>query len=151
MTDVLYRYNAFFILYPLGIGSEMWLVYLATGPAGKIRKEFEWGLYAILLLYVPGRRPRLGCDLLSTADGGGRRFLRSLHAHDGAAEEDHAWETTAANELSWVERVIVCLAQQQERHLGFTSTYIVVGDMTSTIACWTLYNTRDSPPDLQGG
>ncbi|KAI9820949.1 MAG: hypothetical protein M1832_003421 [Thelocarpon impressellum] len=49
------RYNAFFVLYPLGIASEMWLVYLAaSGPAGEIRKELAWGLYAVLGLYVPG-------------------------------------------------------------------------------------------------
>ncbi|KAF2719773.1 PTPLA-domain-containing protein [Polychaeton citri CBS 116435] len=48
------RYNTFFALYPLGISSECWLVYLATGPAGKRDITYEWALRAILFIYVPG-------------------------------------------------------------------------------------------------
>ncbi|KAI9894320.1 MAG: hypothetical protein M1814_003076 [Vezdaea aestivalis] len=48
------RYNMFFVLYPLGMGSEVWLVTKALGPAGKRRTELEWALRAILLIYVPG-------------------------------------------------------------------------------------------------
>ena len=49
------RYNTFFVLYPMGISSECWLVYSATGPARKQRgQELEWALYAILAIYVPG-------------------------------------------------------------------------------------------------
>ncbi|KAM0722563.1 hypothetical protein Q7P37_002004 [Cladosporium fusiforme] len=49
------RYNTFFILYPMGISSECWLVYSATEPARKqYGQEYEWALYAILAVYVPG-------------------------------------------------------------------------------------------------
>ncbi|GAB7328872.1 hypothetical protein MBLNU13_g00744t1 [Cladosporium sp. NU13] len=49
------RYNTFFVLYPMGISSECWLVYSATGPARKQwGQELEWALYAILAIYVPG-------------------------------------------------------------------------------------------------
>ena len=49
------RYNTFMILYPLGISSECWLVYSATGPARRQwGQELEWALYAILAIYVPG-------------------------------------------------------------------------------------------------
>ena len=49
------RYNTFFVLYPMGISSECWLVYSDTGPARKQwGQELEWALYAILAIYVPG-------------------------------------------------------------------------------------------------
>ncbi|KAI9842157.1 MAG: hypothetical protein M1837_007444 [Sclerophora amabilis] len=49
------RYNTFYILYPLGIFSEVWLIYHAIGPASKKKGiEWEWGLKGILLTYVPG-------------------------------------------------------------------------------------------------
>ena len=51
------RYNTFFVLYPLGISSECWLVYLAKAPAGKQSPVFEWALIAVLLIYVPGMSP----------------------------------------------------------------------------------------------
>jgi very-long-chain (3R)-3-hydroxyacyl-CoA dehydratase len=48
------RYNTFFVLYPLGISSECILMYLASGPAGKINDIYKWALYANLAVYVPG-------------------------------------------------------------------------------------------------
>ena len=51
------RYNLFFVLYPLGILSEMRLVYLATGPAVEKcgDERVGWLLWAILAVYVPGK------------------------------------------------------------------------------------------------
>ena len=48
------RYNTFFVLYPMGIMSEVWLIISATGPAGEVSELFAWALYAILAIYVPG-------------------------------------------------------------------------------------------------
>lgn len=48
------RYNTFFVLYPLGIGSECWLVWLSTAPARGWNNMFEWGLWVVLLIYIPG-------------------------------------------------------------------------------------------------
>lgn len=49
------RYNTFFVLYPMGISSECWLVYSATEPARKQwGQEYEWALWAVLAVYVPG-------------------------------------------------------------------------------------------------
>jgi len=48
------RYNTFFVLYPLGITSECWLVYQAIGPASQIADYWGYILYAILAVYVPG-------------------------------------------------------------------------------------------------
>lgn len=61
------RYNLFFVLYPMGIGSECWLVYLAaTGPGRYIEiagVKVEWMLWAVLAVYVPGRwKGRRGCE-----------------------------------------------------------------------------------------
>jgi very-long-chain (3R)-3-hydroxyacyl-CoA dehydratase len=48
------RYNSFWVLYPLGISSECWLIYKAVEPAKKIRQEYAWLLQLILAVYVPG-------------------------------------------------------------------------------------------------
>ncbi|CAI4217860.1 unnamed protein product [Parascedosporium putredinis] len=48
------RYNTFYVLYPLGISSEAWLVYKAIGPAAGLNELFPIALYAILAIYVPG-------------------------------------------------------------------------------------------------
>jgi very-long-chain (3R)-3-hydroxyacyl-CoA dehydratase len=48
------RYNTFYVLYPLGISSECWIVYSAIEPARRLRPEFAWALQAILLIYIPG-------------------------------------------------------------------------------------------------
>ena len=48
------RYNTFYVLYPLGISSECWLIYKAVEPAKEIRLEYAWVLQLILFIYVPG-------------------------------------------------------------------------------------------------
>jgi very-long-chain (3R)-3-hydroxyacyl-CoA dehydratase len=48
------RYNAFFVLYPLGISSECWLIYKAIEPAKELRQEYTWLLQSILVIYIPG-------------------------------------------------------------------------------------------------
>lgn len=49
------RYNTFYVLYPLGISSECWMIYAAIAPARKLRREYAWVLQAILLIYIPGK------------------------------------------------------------------------------------------------
>ena len=49
------RYNLFFVLYPLGIASECWLVYLAIGPAKRWNLALEYVLKTVLFVYIPGR------------------------------------------------------------------------------------------------
>ena len=48
------RYNTFFVLYPIGITSECWLIWLALGPAQKQEKGMDWLFKAVLFIYVPG-------------------------------------------------------------------------------------------------
>ncbi|KAF2276315.1 PTPLA-domain-containing protein [Westerdykella ornata] len=48
------RYNTFFVLYPLGVASETWLIYKAIGPAEKRNEYLAYGLWAVLATYVPG-------------------------------------------------------------------------------------------------
>lgn len=62
------RYNTFFVLYPLGISSECWLVWLAaTGPAKQYTGVRE-GLFAILLIYVPGKLLTYSCAFWARRD-----------------------------------------------------------------------------------
>ena len=49
------RYNTFYVLYPLGISSECWLIYKAIVPAKKLRIEYAWILQLILFVYIPGK------------------------------------------------------------------------------------------------
>lgn len=48
------RYNTFYVLYPMGISSECFLIYKAIEPARALRPEFAWALQLILLIYIPG-------------------------------------------------------------------------------------------------
>lgn len=48
------RYNTFFVLYPLGISSECWLVWKATLPAKNWNPNLEGILWVVLLVYIPG-------------------------------------------------------------------------------------------------
>lgn len=49
------RYNTFFVLYPLGIASECWLVWRSLGPAAKrFGPVGWWALVVVLGIYVPG-------------------------------------------------------------------------------------------------
>ncbi len=57
MSSSVCRYNTFYVLYPLGIGSETWLIYQAIRPAGAWRVEYEYILKLILLIYIPGGWP----------------------------------------------------------------------------------------------
>ncbi|MCJ1355935.1 MAG: hypothetical protein MMC33_005928 [Icmadophila ericetorum] len=48
------RYNTFYILYPLGIASEVGLIWKATKPAGKENSLYAYAMNAIMAIYVPG-------------------------------------------------------------------------------------------------
>jgi very-long-chain (3R)-3-hydroxyacyl-CoA dehydratase len=48
------RYNTFFVLYPIGITSECYLIWLALKPAAKEGKGLDWFFKAVLFIYVPG-------------------------------------------------------------------------------------------------
>ena len=45
----------FFVLYPLGISSEMALVYKSIPLASKVDEKLGWLGYAILAIYFPGK------------------------------------------------------------------------------------------------
>ena len=83
------RYNTFFVLYPLGISSECWLVYLATGLAGKESAVFKWALIAVLAVYVPGvsRMPPLRAAIANAIC----RCLHFVHAYDGSKAQGSSW------------------------------------------------------------
>lgn len=48
------RYNTFFLLYPIGISSECWLMYNSIEPAKKNYPGLEWLFIGVLIIYVPG-------------------------------------------------------------------------------------------------
>jgi len=49
------RYNTFFVLYPLGISSECWLVWSSIAPARTWNQAYEWALRLVLFVYIPGK------------------------------------------------------------------------------------------------
>ena len=49
------RYNTFYVLYPMGITSEVMLIWKASGPAGKQSHLWQWALWGVLAVYIPGR------------------------------------------------------------------------------------------------
>lgn len=49
------RYTLFYVLYPLGAGSECWLIYRSLGSAAQqVHPAYRVLLQGVLLLYVPG-------------------------------------------------------------------------------------------------
>lgn len=48
------RYNTFFVLYPIGIASECFLIYKTIPLASKVDENYGLALRAILGAYVPG-------------------------------------------------------------------------------------------------
>ncbi|KAF2490086.1 PTPLA-domain-containing protein [Lophium mytilinum] len=48
------RYNTFFLLYPIGISSECWLIYKAIAPASEWNPLFGYAFWGVLATYVPG-------------------------------------------------------------------------------------------------
>ncbi|KAK1978637.1 tyrosine phosphatase-like protein, partial [Colletotrichum cereale] len=48
------RYTMFYPLYPVGIASEFWLLYLAVEPARRVSAALPPVFYFCLCLYVPG-------------------------------------------------------------------------------------------------
>ena len=45
----------FYVLYPVGIGAEWWLMYRSVEPVGKISPLLAGFFYFLLALYVPGK------------------------------------------------------------------------------------------------
>lgn len=55
MKGIIHRYNTFFVLYPLGISSECWLMYKAIDPAQSWNLAYGYVIKAILFIYIPGK------------------------------------------------------------------------------------------------
>jgi hypothetical protein len=53
----------------------MWLVYQSIAPASKKNPLFEYALWAILAIYVPGT----GLENLSDESSGGGRVMARFH------------------------------------------------------------------------
>ncbi|TKA73409.1 hypothetical protein B0A55_04272 [Friedmanniomyces simplex] len=69
------RYNAFFVLYPLGISSECWLVWISQAPGvARWGIPWEWFCRAVLFIYVPG-----AYILFTHMMGQRRKVMRSLN------------------------------------------------------------------------
>jgi hypothetical protein len=50
----------FIPLYPVGIGSEWWLMYCCIEPLGKVSAIGPAVFWYLLVLYVPGKSERVG-------------------------------------------------------------------------------------------
>ena len=53
-TDKPYRYSAFIVLYPPGLISEAWLVYLALTTTSGVSLPYRIYLFLGFLTYIPG-------------------------------------------------------------------------------------------------
>lgn len=72
------RYNTFFVLYPLGISSECWLVWKASGPAEEVSPALKWGLIGVLVIYIPGMLSRVKI-VMKEADGIAGSYILFTH------------------------------------------------------------------------
>lgn len=88
------RYNLFFVAYPLGISSEVALVYLSI-PEAKARDPLlEWVGYGILAVYIPGTSNISNATHLCVSTNllliSHYRCIHPLYTHDDSAQESHA-------------------------------------------------------------
>jgi hypothetical protein len=83
------RYNTFYVLYPLGISSECWLIYKAIEPAKALRQEYAWLLQLILFIYIPGKST---CGDYSGRVADRLRLVYSVYSYDGPEEKGYARE-----------------------------------------------------------
>ncbi|KAH7038126.1 tyrosine phosphatase-like protein [Microdochium trichocladiopsis] len=77
------RYHGFFVLYPLGISSEAWLIWKSVGPAEQAVGEwYSW----LLLAYVVGVYPPSAYILYTHMMAQRRKVMRALKANSGKAQ-----------------------------------------------------------------
>lgn len=62
------RYNTFFVLYPLGAGSEAVCIFRALSEAKEFNINYYYFLVAVLLTYPPGMFPKCGFVCWTRAD-----------------------------------------------------------------------------------
>lgn len=92
------RYNTFFVLYPLGISSECWLIYKAIAPAKAWRQEYAWLLQLILFVYPPRKySPFFFTGVLQLILCS---LVYAIYTHDGSEEEGYeVWNTKEGIEI----------------------------------------------------
>lgn len=78
------RYSGFYVLYPVGISSELWELFLAFGLARKEQDVVRWGAIAVVMAtYLPGA-PKLYGHMMrqrrKVLGGGGAGAARSKKA-----------------------------------------------------------------------
>lgn len=79
------RYNTFYVLYPIGISSECWLIYL-TSTICKKASLYQYFLWAVLAIYIPGKWLIFtGVQHDDSVLTIYHRLIHPLHTHDQAA------------------------------------------------------------------
>ena len=97
------RYNTFFVLYPMGICSECWLVWSSMSAArAKFGEPAVWGLWGVLGLYVPGklcftRLAFVGEDLGAIQCPGGTIHFSKARISDGQHHQQKPSENSSAD------------------------------------------------------
>lgn len=105
------RYNTFYVLYPLGISSECWLIYKAIAPAKEMRQEYAWALQLILLIYVPGR---FSCLMGEGNVANWCRIVYFVHAYDGSEKESYEGEAGAEDGIDTLGRIDIYPWRQKQ-------------------------------------
>ena len=93
------RYNTFYVLYPMGISSECYMIYKAIEPARKLRQEYAWALQLILFIYIPGKH----CEVRDGCMANDCRFLYPFYTYDGAEEEGYERKTSSEGRINGCE------------------------------------------------
>lgn len=94
------RYNTFYVLYPVGITSEMLLIFYASNITNVAENLWQqWALRGILLAYVPGSfgsfqpRHREKKNHPSANQTKPFRVIYFIHSYDYAKAEEYARQT----------------------------------------------------------
>lgn len=93
------RYSMFYVLYPVGIGAEWWLMYRAAEPAGEISVWAKPVFYFLLALYVPGEYHIQSSDAVCGDTNLSGRRLQHVHIYDQAEKESSCKVETGVSKL----------------------------------------------------
>jgi hypothetical protein len=91
-ADIWSRYNMFIVLYPVGILSEMWLVYQVIQPSKARNPIYQYLLWAGLLIYAPGQYCTCVSFSKHICNRTSSSFLCSLRPHAVPTEQSRAEE-----------------------------------------------------------
>src|SRR2546423_9375095 len=85
LASVNYRYSAFYVLYPIGVGAEFWTTMSAVKEAYAWNPLYAMFMIAVFVGYIPGKP--LASLQSNSSNGADDRIVYALYAYDETETE----------------------------------------------------------------